>query len=175
VKRILIITAAVIAMAGLTAGCKGKDDTKTFSAPGGKVTVTTKEDGTVKEWSLKGEKGSATLSMGQEVSEENLGVPVYPGATSEEGGVLSMEGQGAGSEGRFSAAMLHTKDPVSSVVAFYKKKLSDRAPKFFEMNTPNGAMASFAVGEDSDHSTTIVVMEDTSEGGTRIQISSQHN
>jgi hypothetical protein len=88
-------------------------------------------------------KGNSTVSMlggtvstgkNVNVTAEDLGVPIYPGAARSEGGIhmtlptLSM-----------SSAIFTTNDPVSSVVAFYKGKLGENES---DMETGSGSVLS---------------------------------
>jgi len=163
---------AILVVLLVAAGCKGKEQTKTFSTPGGTVAVTERDEGKVKEFSMKTEEGTATFRMGEGVVPDDLGVPLYPGAAANKGGTWNMTGQTPEGGGKgFSSALLHTEDDLDTVAAFYRGKLAGRDPKEFAMDTPNGKMVTFALEEEEGGSTNVMLMSAPDEPGTRIQIS----
>jgi len=59
------------------------------------------------------------------LTEEELGVPIYPGSTpSTDGGSVSISGTGAGKSGFVGVATFKTDDSVDEVADFYREKLS---------------------------------------------------
>lgn len=79
--------------------------------------------------------GLGSFSAGNTVaSEADLGVPLYPGATTGEGGMhMTMP------TGSMVTAVYLTSDPVTSVVAFYKGKLGANES---DIDTANGSVLS---------------------------------
>ncbi len=161
----------LIAMAVLVvSGCKGKDNTSVYSTPGGQVKVEKKGNGDVKELTVTSEKGTVTFRTGKGEIPKDLGVPIYPGADAEEGRTWSMKGMNKGKEGGVSSTFLHSDDGIEKVIAFYKKELEGRTPKFFEMTSPNGRMANFAIDTDAPVSINIMIAESPDKKGTQIHI-----
>jgi len=69
--------------------------------------------------------GTLTAGSNVAVSEEQLGVAIYPGSTHREGGLSVSTAQGS-----TVSAVFSTSDPVDKVVAFYKDKLGSGASVF---------------------------------------------
>ena len=72
--------------------------------------------------------GQIKVTAGSAVTEEQLGVPIYPGATvGSDGGSVTFAGEGAKGHGWFGASVFRTQDDMDEVVTFYKEKLGDQA------------------------------------------------
>jgi hypothetical protein len=72
--------------------------------------------------------GQIKVTAGSSITEEQLGVPIYPGATvGSDGGSITFAGEGAKGHGWFGASVFRTEDNMDDVVAFYKEKLGDQA------------------------------------------------
>jgi hypothetical protein len=117
----------------------------------GKMTVTTKEGTTTTEFGAKA------------VSEKDVGVAFYPGATVESGGTATSTG-GAGA-GTWSAVSLVTSDSFADVAKFYKDKY---AKGNTVIEQPRHLMITIDSGENSGK--VIMVMPDDDTGKTRIGI-----
>ncbi|HYL10101.1 MAG TPA: zinc-ribbon domain-containing protein [Candidatus Acidoferrales bacterium] len=76
--------------------------------------------------------GKISVGPGAEVSEADLGVPLYPGAKREEGSM-----QLSSAEGSMATYVFKTGDSPAQVIAFYRGKLSPKTT-FFE--TPDGGL-----------------------------------
>ncbi|MEK6776291.1 MAG: hypothetical protein AABY87_05345 [bacterium] len=153
----------------MSAACGKKEETKVYSTPEGKVEVTRKGDGSAHEMTVKTEDGTATMKIGNDTIPADLGVPIYPGATQEQGGTVSMTGMDkAGGKG-FSSTVLFSKDPIDLVSAFYKEKLKGDDPKTYEMAMPDGKMVSIAMDKQGS-ATHIMLVENKEKKGTQIQI-----
>ncbi|RMG04780.1 MAG: hypothetical protein D6726_02695 [Nitrospirae bacterium] len=165
-KKLAILLIAVFI---LLTNCKGKNKTNVYHTKEGKITVSESKEGDVKEMTLENKEGTATIKTAKGEIPKDLGVPIYPGASAEEGGTLSMSGTKGGKAGGFSSTFLKTEDDIDKVIEFYKKELPDA--EFYEMTTPNGKMASFALGKDTPVKTTVMLSQNTDEKGTNIHIS----
>ena len=103
------------------------------------------------------------LSAGQtlaHVSEAEVGAPIYPGATSVEGGIKF----GAAS-GSMATYAFNTSDPVQQVLAFYRDKFG---PKTTVMETPEGALVTSA--KSDNEGIMVTIGRDESDGKTSITI-----
>jgi zinc-ribbon domain len=107
---------------------------------------------------------SGTITAGNTggVSEADLGVPIYPGATRSEGG---MQVNSANSS--MVTVVYSTSDPVSKVVDFYKDKLGENTSV---IESGNGAV--ITSGKENKEGLVITVTPDTSasDGHTKIGI-----
>jgi hypothetical protein len=103
-----------------------------------------------------------TISVGgaAAVSEDDLGVPLYPGAEHKPEGSWTMET----AEGRVGIYVFNTNDRPAEVIAFYREKLGDRITSVFE--SAEGAVISVDV---KDNSGTVITVG-TAEGKTSITI-----
>lgn len=121
------------------------------------------------EVTLETEEGETTYSS-SDISEEDLGVPIYPGAKVEEGTAGRVTTEGAEGTEEIAGAVLITKDPVSKVTAWYKDQLQGE-PGFTDtsmsMEGEELGMFSFQSGD-----TMKTVMIQASEEGTEISIAS---
>lgn len=115
-KRALVITLAIALAVGVTAlaGCGAEVKVNTDN---GEVEVNT-------------DKGSLSIDT-RTPTEAELGVPVYPGATSE--GQINLS-EGGGTQ---SAAVLWSDDDVNKVIAWYKDELAGK-PELNEINMSEG-------------------------------------
>jgi hypothetical protein len=109
---LMLVAVLVVGLAALV-GCGGtKTTTKT-----GEVEVET-------------DKGTTKVSG--EVTEKDIGVPVYPGAKMDEDAAGTIKSENKEGESVFSAAVLWTDDPVSEVIAWYRDELKDK-PNFMDL------------------------------------------
>ncbi len=165
-RKVILVLAMLLLVLG---GCKGKDKSKVYYTKEGKVEVSEKEEGKVKEMTVTTEKGTATLKTAKGEIPEDLGVPVYPGASAREGGTLSISGDREGKRGGFSSTFLTTSDDIEKVIEYYKKEFGDKA-EFYEMTTPNGRMASFTLGADEPEKITVMLTQNPDKKVTNIHI-----
>lgn len=127
-----------IAMLALS-GCGKKEET-TINTPDGKMKVSTEGSKTTLEtekgkvevtgdgkegtWTMTDEKGNrSTVTTGQNVDLDKLGVDLYAGATvnKDKGGMSSVDTP----DGKMTTAILTTSDAPEKVLEFYKGKLKD--------------------------------------------------
>jgi len=114
--------------------------------------------------------GKLNISAKGEISEEKLGVPIYPNAKLAAGtGSVSVSGGDEKSSGSFSTATLTTTDSFDQVVDFYKDKLGGEA-KVVETNEPGKRSA--VVKVMAKNVWKAIVIEDDGSGATKIVITS---
>ncbi len=120
-KRFLLLVLAlglVISVVAL-AGC-GKKET-TIKTPEGEVTVKEGEGG---ELTIRGEEGETTYKMSEEApSEEELGVPIYPGAEYVVGSGGSVKSTSEGEEVTTASGQFTTGDDIEEVISWYRDRL----------------------------------------------------
>jgi len=105
--------------------------------------------------------GTVSSGDGSAVSEADLGVPFYPGATRREGGM-----QINSASGSMVTVVFSTPDPVGKVVEFYKEKLGDNTSVI-----QSGTGAVISAGEQNKQGVVITIGADNgSNGGTTIAI-----
>jgi len=121
-KKILVLLMLLGLVAGLVfaAGCG--DDTKTIETPYGDVTV--EEDGG--EITYETDEGDVSYDVSDEApSEDELGVPIYPGAEYVEGSGGVFTGSSEGEEFISAGGQFTTEDSYEDVVDFYTDELGD--------------------------------------------------
>jgi hypothetical protein len=108
--------------------------------------------------------GVGSISAGNTVaSEADLGVPLYPGATTGEGGMHMTLPTGS-----MVTAVYLTADPVSSVVAFYKGKLGANES---DIDTANGSvLSSGSQGANGKSGTEITIAPGSGSNSGKTQI-----
>jgi len=171
--RKLRIAALLVLAVVLIAGC-GRTG-RTYRTPGGSVTVKTEKSpggdkGTVE---VKTEEGSATMTTDtkETISEAELGVPVYPGATVRASG--KYEGKnGASGTAAVENYTLMTGDSFEQVNAFYKSHLKNVRTSFGGSQA-GGQTAMFAVGPD-DAPITISISRGKDDKETTIGVMKSH-
>lgn len=143
-------TVAALAVAILTlAGCSSGHKT-TITTNGGTVTTDTSGDSKTTTITSQG----ASLKVGHNaVDPAKLGLPVYPGASTAEGGGWAMQSKSGGGE----MVTLTTTDNFDAVEAWYKSKLP-AGSESMNIKTGDTASAIFTVGKDSDpeHSSVMI-------------------
>jgi len=159
-KIILIVIAVVVGLGVIAAGIAGFTAWRIAHAIKASVQTDSKGNSTV---SMLG--GTVSAGKNVDISASDLGVPIYPGAQTGEGGThmtlptMSMV-----------TAVYTTSDPMSAVVAFYKGKLGENES---DMETNQGAvLSSGKEGPDSKSGTVITIGPGSgdSSGKTKIAI-----
>ena len=143
-KKALMIGIVLAMVVLMAAGCSKTK--KTVVVPGGKATVTTDKSGEGKV-EIEGKEGKATIEVGEsvKVTEAELGVPIYPGATAQASSKFEGKEKDSGkSAGHY---VLVTSDSVDKVAAFYKSNLKD-VKNPVEQNMGNGKMVIFTLESD---------------------------
>ncbi len=105
--------------------------------------------------------GTVSTGDASAVSEADLGVPIYPGASRREGGM-----QITSVTGSMVTVVFSTPDPVSKVVDFYRTKLGDNTSVI-----QSGTGAVISAGEQNKQGVVITIGSDSGiDGGTKIAI-----
>jgi len=181
---VCIVVVLVLALVGITGGCgraaKGAKETAEAvrvakDAQDGSFTVkgekgeelkvdASKEGGKSGSWSMTDEKGQTTTSEwgANTVTQEDVGIGFYPGATVVTG--VKADTTGAGGTAS-STALLETPDPFDKVATFYRGK-------YGKGNTviegPGNLMITIDAGENKGKM--IIVGENKEKGVTTIAI-----
>jgi len=154
--RIAITICALLALVA-TAGCGGK---KTVSAGG--TTVTTSDDDKTTTISASG--GSMTVGSGA-VDASKAGAPLYPGATQEDGGSMTL----TTGEGTNSTTVLKSTDSFDKVYDFYKAQMPSGSEKL-KMISGGSSTAMFQVGDNDAKETVLVTISAKDGDPTSISI-----
>ncbi|MBA4389952.1 MAG: hypothetical protein C0399_03340 [Syntrophus sp. (in: bacteria)] len=167
----LVIISLFVITGLLMTGCGKKEDTFSISTPGGKVTM--KTDGSSGQGAVQIETkdGKAVVVAGQPggtITEAQLGVPVYPGATVK--AIVSMQGAAGDGKGRTDMCTLVTPDNFEKVAAFYKSNLKNVKNSFVQGSGDQG-IASFTVA--GDNAITVNLGPGEKNKGTAIQVAKQ--
>ena len=109
---------------------------------------------------LSTKDGTITTGSAANVTEADLGVPIYPGATRREGGVNIRSGTKS-----MVTAVFTTTDSVEKVVDFYKDKLGANPSV---VQSPTGAVLSSS--DNDKQGVMVTVGKDGGSGGTSITI-----
>lgn len=109
---------------------------------------------------LSTKDGSITTGSATTVSESDLGVPIYPGATRREGGVQINSGTGS-----MVTAIFSTTDSADKVIDFYRDKVGANASV---VQSPTGAVISS--GDNDKQGIMITVGRDSNSSETSITI-----
>lgn len=162
------------------AGCGGK---QTYTSPegetvtvdrggGGRMTVET-EEGTVEvdteggRASFKGKEGSAEMEFGADIAPEEVGFPLYPGATVVHTGRYSQTGEEAG---KVSQVQLRTPDSVGEVKAFYEDAVPD-AKTAMEATSDELSICHLVYGDKEDGvQKAVMISREASEDQTTIML-----
>lgn len=113
--------------------------------------------------SISTPNGTVTMGGNSSISEADLGVPVYPGATRAAGGMQIRSGKN-----QVVTAIYSTTDPSEKVVDFYKNKLPADSSV-----TVNGNRAVITAGDKDKESWLITANPDSSDSG-KTQITIMH-
>jgi hypothetical protein len=149
----------VAVLAGGAAGCSSK---KSYSANG--TTVTTDND--QKSVTVTSKEGS--MKIGKDaVDPSKLGVPIYPGAQAQEGGVSMTS-----AKGNATMVVLKTPDAFDKVYDFYKAQLPKDAQKM-KLDQGDSSMAQFQSG-DASTDTGVSIMITGKKDETDILITKGH-
>jgi len=135
-----------------------RDNVSIKEGPGGKSEVSINTPG-----------GQLKLNTKPDVTEEKLGVPIYPGAKVEDsGGTFSITGEGD-KGGSFGGASFTTTDSLDKVVDFYKSRLGSKASVYDSTAQGKHTVVMNVSTQDSWKTITI---EDEGTGVTKIGVAS---
>jgi len=133
----------------VTVDRKGKTVEATIEGEKGKVTIT----GDQSKTTVQNEQGTTTVQTGAQVSEADLGIPIYPGAKAQQS--ITSTSTGAGEAKNISQAHLTTPDSFEKVKAFYQAKLP-KVKATADVATPEMSMFQMTWKKGSDAFTLIV-------------------
>ena len=166
---------AILLLLVLAGGCGRKE---TYTTPEGTVTLerhgdTTEvtvesEDGTLKmkgdqsKMTVTTEKGTAVVEISPEISEDDIGIPIYPGAEIGQ----TVKRTDAEEEQDFAQVHLSTTDSFEKVKAFYQEKLP-KATVAGNVETPDLKMLQMMWKVEGEQKM-IMVSRDKSDAVTRI-------
>jgi hypothetical protein len=136
-KIVLIVVGAFVLLGVMVAGVIGVEVYKMAKS-------TDKGNGNV---SISTPGGTITAGQNANVSAADLGVDLYPGATSSEGSMNMQTPNGS-----MVTAVYLSPDPSDKIVAFYKEKLGDQASI---VQTSNGTVLS--AGEKDKNNVVITI------------------
>ena len=114
--------------------------------------------------------GGPQIKAGAEVTEEQLGVPIYPGAVpTKDGGSVSISAREAGKSGWLGVANFTTDDEIDEVVAFYREKIGEGAQT---VDTEQDGKRSVVFNTQREQGWRMVSVQEGDEGKTKITIAS---
>jgi hypothetical protein len=114
--------------------------------------------------------GGGQIKAGTEVTEEQLGVPIYPGAVqAKDGGSVSISGTEAGKSGWFGVANFTTDDEIDEVVTFYRDKIGEGAQI---ADTQQDSKRTVVFNTQREQGWRMVSVQEDDEGKTKITIAS---
>ncbi|MEP0765669.1 MAG: hypothetical protein HRF45_03890 [Fimbriimonadia bacterium] len=146
-------------------GCGGSK--RTVTTADGSVTVTEEnKNGSVTIESKDGDSKATASTEKRPITEAELGVPVYPGATGEM--TSTYEGSEEGKSQTMRQHLLTTPDSFDDVVAFYKSKLKDVKSQSVT-TVPEGKIAFFHL-EAPDGHVTITINEARDKKVTQVHV-----
>lgn len=146
-RRAASLALVLVAAIGF-AGCSSHKTT--VQTDNGTATVTTSQDN--QTTTVQTGQGSVSIGKGA-VDPSKLGAPVYPGASQDSEGGMSMNG----SEGSGAMAAFKTTDPFDKVYDYYKGQLPAGSEKL-KVSQGDSSMASFQIGDDKSPDQTTVMI-----------------
>jgi len=160
-RQALLVLAAVAVLAGCTSH-------KTTASSDG-TTVTTSGTGDNQTVTVQGNGGSFTSGKNA-VDPAKLGLPVYPGATTGEGGAMAGQSQ----QGSGAMVILKSTDSFDKVYAWYKAQMPAGSQQM-ESTSGDSSVAEFAVGKEGDKDQKSVTITSGTDGTSIMLISSSKN
>lgn len=157
----VIVILVVVGIIGISLFVKKTvlDNISVKEGPGGKGEISINTPG-----------GQLKLSSKNEISEEKLGVPIYPGAKADEGaGSISFTGTDEKGSGTFGGAAFTTTDSVDKVVEFYKSKLGS---KVTVLDSTSEGKHSVILNVATEKSWKTITIQDEGTGVTKITVTS---
>jgi hypothetical protein len=143
---------------------QGEGGKTTIEGDGGKVEVTQSGKEGEGTWKMTNKDGTtATATATTDVTEADIGLKFYPGATVKMGTKSSVTGPQASAS---ATAMLTTDDAYDKVVKFYKDAYAKGSQV---MESPDGTM--ILIG-DGDNAKIVTVSKDKQSGQTQIMLTS---
>jgi len=161
-KIVLIVIAVVVGLGVIAGGFVMYGIYSVAHAVKGSIHTDSKGDTTITSAA-----GSFSAGKNVDVSEADLGVPLYPGASRGEGGMHMTLPTGS-----MVSAIYVTSDPPSAVVAFYKGKLGENES---DIDTDTGSIMSASKdGPTGKDGTVITIGAGSGNNNGKTQISITH-
>ena len=157
----VIVILIVVAVVGVSLFIKKTvlDNVSVKEGPGGRAEV-----------SINTPKGQIKLNSKADISEEKLGVPIYPGARAEEGsGSFSISGGEGEKGGTLGGATFTTTDSIDKVVEFYKSRLGNKVSAF---DSASGGKHTVVLNVAIQNGWKMITIEDEGTGVTKIAVAS---
>ncbi len=114
--------------------------------------------------------GSATYTAFTTISEQRLGVRVYPGAQPRHGGSWQMTDKLDEGAQSLTMATLHSEDELDTVADFYTRAIGATAAQVLRLPTPNGPKISITVENHVGGAINVMLQPAIGESGTLIKI-----
>lgn len=123
---IFILLLLMIAALAVAAGCSDNGGEKAVESTERQITEEQSEEGDGKKFTVEGEEGVATIEVEEEdLTQETLGVPIYPGAALVPGSGLSSKTASGEKENTFIGAEFVTGDSMQKVLDWYTEVLGE--------------------------------------------------
>lgn len=166
-RTILALLACAALIAAATAGCGRR---QTIQTPSGEVTieekpgkteVTVEGEGTQGKVEVKGDEAGGTITTEQgtlqfgteaQISEKELGIPIYPGAVAAHTSRLTQAGQ---EQGKVVQAAFTTADSIDKVKAFYQDRFQ-KARAAMDITSADSRMVQMVLEEGDTQKTAIL-------------------
>jgi hypothetical protein len=155
----LICCAALIVAA--IAGCGGR---KTYTAPGGEVAVEERGEGAEVTITAEDEEGTVSVEVNRGVTEEEIGLPFYPGSEQEQAATFSQEGAEAAET---THVTFTTPDSIDQVKAFYEDQVPD-VKTVTDASSPDSRIVQMIVNEGEAQKMIIITRDNDAEATTII-------
>jgi hypothetical protein len=154
----VVLVVIVVVAAGLFIRKTVLDNVSVKEGPGGKAEVSINTPG-----------GQINLNAKTEITEEKLGVPIYPGAQAIEGaGTLTFTGADS-KGGSIGGAAFTTSDSLEKVVDFYKSRLGNKVNVF---EATSQGKHSVVLNVSAQNAWRTITVEDEGNGVTKIAVAS---
>ncbi len=114
--------------------------------------------------------GTASYTAFTTITEERLGVRIYPGAVPRDGGSWQMTDKMAEGAQSLMMATLHSGDPVGKVADFYTHELGISPAQVLRVPTQNGPKISITIENSDLGATNVLLQRAGDESGTLIKI-----
>ncbi|MBX3279383.1 MAG: zinc ribbon domain-containing protein [Acidobacteria bacterium] len=125
-------------------------------------------EGGQSEVSINVPGGGVRVAAGSNVTEEQLGVPIYPGSVpGKDSGSLSIQGRGATGRGWFGVATFTTDDDMDDVVDFYTARLGNDGPT---LDSRQDGKRTVVFNAKTEQGGRIVTIQEEEPGATKITI-----
>ncbi len=114
--------------------------------------------------------GTASYTAFTKITEERLGIRIYPRAKPRDGGSWQMTDKLAEGAQSLMMATLHSDDAVGKVADFYTRELGVPPAQVLRVPTRNGPKISITVENSEQGATNVMLQQAGDESGTLIKI-----